>query len=197
MALILNQDPPKTKAQTRATPQAKSAERSESERKLGPVLAKRNILIKGAAGAKKGFVVAKVVVARANPDERIALLRTGFPAVAVADLADKMGWSREHAFDALRLKRSTVMRKIKAEAKLETSESERLLSVVDIIDQVQEMVERAGTPDGFDAGRWVGSWLDTSNPALGGRRPAEYLDTHEGAQILRRLIAQMESGAYA
>lgn len=195
MALILT-DPPKTKARNRTTP-AKSAEASESARKSGPVLGKRRILIKGTAGAKKGFVVAKVVVARANPEDRIALLRTGFPAVAVTELADRMGWSREHAFDALRLKRSTVMRKIKEEAKLETSESERLLSVVDIIDQVQEMVERAGTPEGFDAGRWVGTWLDTSNPALGGRRPAEYLDTHEGAQILRRLLAQMESGAYA
>lgn len=137
------------------------------------------------------------VIYKADPDKRIKLLREGFPAKSAAALADELGWSREHTFDALRLKRSTVLRKIKEDARLETAESERLLSVMDIIEQVQQMVEQSGRPEGFDAAKWVGDWLDTANQALGGKKPAEYLDTHEGLTVVRRLLAQMQSGAYA
>lgn len=153
------------------------------------------------AGRRKrsvqGFKFYEVKIVRGDPDKRIKLLREGFRASVVTDLADCMGWSREHAFDAFGLKRSTVLRKIKEDARLETAESERLLSVMDIIEQVQEMVEQSGRPEGFDARRWVGDWLDTANQALGGKKPAEYLDTHEGLTVVRRLLAQMQSGAYA
>lgn len=143
------------------------------------------------------FVIEEVKIARANPEQRIGLLRTGFRARVISEMAERMGWSREHAIDRLHLKRSTVMRKIKADERLDTSESERLLYVMDIIEQVQEMIERSGDATDFDASRWVADLLEAPNSALGGKRPAEYLDTNEGAQIVRRLLAQMESGAYA
>lgn len=154
---------------------------------------------RGVAKAKHAgvFVIEEVKIGRANPEQRIELLRTGFRARVITEMAERMGWSREHAIDRLHLKRSTVMRKIKADERLETSESERLLYVMDIIEQVQEMVERSGDASDFDASRWVADWLETPNPALGGKRPVEYLDTNEGAQIVRRVLAQMESGAYA
>lgn len=197
MALTLDLNSPKAKSRTRAKPQPEPGRTAESEIDSTPELRKRRIRAKPGAVGAKNFVIGTVLIVRANPDQRIELLRTGFPATVVQELADRIGWSREHAFEALRLKRSTVMRKIKDEARLETSESERLLSVMDIIEQVKEMVERSGNPQGFDASRWVGDWLDTPNPALAGKRPAEYLDTNEGVQIVRRLLAQMESGAYA
>ena len=59
------------------------------------------------------------------------------------------------------------------------------------------MVERSGDPSGFDAAVWLAQWLESANPALAGKCPADYLDTNEGIGIVRRLLAQMESGAYA
>jgi hypothetical protein len=54
-----------------------------------------------------------------------------------------------------------------------------------------------GTAEGFDASRWVGEWLERPLPALGGAKPAEYMDTMEGQELISRLLAQAQSGAYA
>ena len=40
-------------------------------------------------------------------------------------------------------------------------------------------------------------WLEEINPALGGKAPGEFLDTADGRELVSRLIAQMQSGAYA
>ncbi len=37
------------------------------------------------------------------PDDRIDVLRSGFPAGVVAQLAGRMGWTKERAIDALKL----------------------------------------------------------------------------------------------
>lgn len=185
MALSINRG-----ASTKATGTKVARAKSESAKTDVKAVARRKRSV-------QSFSFYEVKIVRSDPDKRIRLLREGFPASVVTDLADGMGWSREHVFEAFRLKRSTVLRKIKEDARLETDESERLLSVMDIIEQVQEMVEQSGTPEGFDAHKWVGDWLDTANHALGGRRPSEYLDTYEGLTVVRRLLAQMQSGAYA
>ena len=51
--------------------------------------------------------------------------------------------------------------------------------------------------DEFDAALWLAGWLDAPCPALGGQRPSDYLDTNEGIQVVRGVLARMESGAYA
>lgn len=153
-----------------------------------------------AARAKAGtacFMIDSVPISRADPEQRIEILRSGFPADIVTELASSMRWSRDHALEVFRVKRSTAMRKIKTKARLATDESERILSVIDLIEQVQCMVERSGDPSGFDAAAWLAKWLERANPALAGKCPADYLDTNEGIGIVRRLLAQMESGAYA
>jgi hypothetical protein len=58
-------------------------------------------------------------------------------------------------------------------------------------------VRRPGLREGFDASRWVGEWLERPLPALGGAKPAEYMDTMEGQELISRLLAQAQSGAYA
>ena len=37
---------------------------------------------------------------------------------------------------------------------------------------------------GFDAARWLGQWLDRPQPSLGGRRPAELIDTPTGIEVV-------------
>ncbi|MBK5913111.1 antitoxin Xre/MbcA/ParS toxin-binding domain-containing protein [Rhodocyclus purpureus] len=108
-----------------------------------------------------------------------------------------MGWTKEHAIKALKFSRSTLNNKIRAGLPLDTADSELMLAVMDMIEQVQKMVERSGDATGFDAAKWLATWIDTPNPALDGLPPSDYLDTHEGIQIVRRLLAQIESGAYA
>lgn len=157
----------------------------------------RRVARKNKSSASDVFMIDDVAISRADPRTRIEMLRIGFPADILTELASSMHWSRDHTLAVIGVKRSTAMRKIRGNARLATDESERILSVIDLIEQVRQMVERSGDPSGFDAAAWVAHWLESANPALAGKQPAEYLDTHEGIGIVRRLLAQMESGAYA
>ena len=70
-------------------------------------------------------------------------------------------------------------------------------AVLELAAQVQAVVDESGDPEGFDAAKWVRRWLQTPLPALGGKRPAEYMSTSEGRQLVSRLLAMAQSGAYA
>lgn len=93
--------------------------------------------------------------------------------------------------------RATVDRKVRQQKRLSPEETERVLGVATLVGQVERMVQESGTPDGFDAAVWTAAWLDRPHPALGGARPATLMDTAEGRTLVSRVIAQMQSGAYA
>jgi Protein of unknown function (DUF2384) len=67
----------------------------------------------------------------------------------------------------------------------------------DLVHQVEKIVAESGNPEGFDAGQWLAAWMERSVPALGGKRPAEYMDTAEGRALISQLLAMTQSGAYA
>ncbi|WP_321957667.1 MbcA/ParS/Xre antitoxin family protein [Paraburkholderia bannensis] len=69
-----------------------------------------------------------------------------------------------------------------------------------LVELVRKIVAESGDQEirrEFDAGNWLRTWLARPNPALGGVRPAAFLDTREGRRVLATLITRMQSGAYA
>jgi len=70
-------------------------------------------------------------------------------------------------------------------------------SFANLVRQVEKMVAVSGNPEGFDAGQWLAAWMERSVPALGGKRPAEYMATAEGRALISQLLAMTQSGAYA
>lgn len=134
---------------------------------------------------------------RATPRERIEMIRQGIPAQALLDMGKAMGVSKEHIMQALHLPRATINRRISKREALPVECSERVLGMQKIIGQVEVMLAESGTVAGFDAARWVGEWIAQPSPALGGARPADYLDTIEGQEMVAGLLGQMQSGAYA
>ena len=133
----------------------------------------------------------------ADPMDRVALVKTGVPAADFVALASDLRMPKERLASTLGLARATVDRKIRDNKLLSPDESSRMLGMASLIGQVQSLVAESGEPQGFDAGAWVSHWLEQPVPALGGRRPAELMDTSEGQAIVSRLVAQMQSGAYA
>jgi putative toxin-antitoxin system antitoxin component (TIGR02293 family) len=131
------------------------------------------------------------------PQQRIELIRSGVPAKDVGLLAKNMKVSKEVLIASLGIPRATLSRKERDAKPLSPDESERLLGVKALIGQVQSMVAESGDPDGFDAAHWVSGWLNTPLPALGGQRPASYMDTVEGQKLVANLLAMAQSGAYA
>ena len=97
----------------------------------------------------------------------------------------------------LGLPRSTVDRKARSRQPLPIDQGERVLGLLKLVGQAQLMVEQSGRAEGFDAPRWVTSWLARPLPALGGRRPAEFMDTAEGQRAVSNLLSAATGGAFA
>ena len=134
---------------------------------------------------------------RANPLDRIAIIRGRVPATYVLALTQSMQIPKERLYSTLNLARATVDRKIQKRQRLNQEESERILAVVRLIGQVDTMVQESGEPAGFDAAKWVADWLQRPHPALGGRTPGDLLDTADGRGLVADLLAQQQSSAYA
>ena len=136
-------------------------------------------------------------VHRATVTIRVEAIRHGLSAVVVKQMANHMAISQERLYWTLGLPRATVVRKAKNRTLMNPDESERLLGLAELIGQVEEMVARSGNPTGFDAAKWVAQWLEQPLPALGGKPPAEWMDTAAGRRLVSDTVARMESGAYA
>lgn len=73
----------------------------------------------------------------------------------------------------------------------------RRCKMQELVELVDLMVAESGESKGFDAREWLTRWLDQPCPALGNRRPVQFLMTSEGQRIVSGLLRQMQSGAYA
>lgn len=133
----------------------------------------------------------------ASKFERVMLIREGLPAVFLEQIVRKMDMSKGSLFTMLRLPRLTVERKIRNKDRLSAEHSERVIGLGYLVGQVEDMVAQSGNSEGFDADRWFGEWLNRPLPALNGTKPADFMDTMAGQEILSNLLAQSRSGAYA
>jgi putative toxin-antitoxin system antitoxin component (TIGR02293 family) len=129
--------------------------------------------------------------------ERDTLVKAGVPSQFAVVLIESMGVPKERFYRILNLSRSTLERKLQTSADMSTAESERVIGLSKLIGQVQAMVAESGDPEGFDAARWFAAWIAEPSPALGGRKPEELLETADGREAVSRLLAQMQSGAFA
>ena len=65
-----------------------------------------------------------------------------------------------------------------------------------LLDQVHRMVQESGRLAGFDADRWLQSWLAQPLPALDGAPPSEWLEKPDGQAMVSSILGRMQSGAY-
>jgi putative toxin-antitoxin system antitoxin component (TIGR02293 family) len=125
------------------------------------------------------------------------MVKEGVPASLLVLISEDMAISKDKLYTTIGLARATVNRKLREQQMLSQDESERVLGIARLVGQVSTMVKESGRPEGFSAAKWVAMWLDQPQPALGGKRPAELMDTADGRGIVSDLIARMQSGAYA
>jgi putative toxin-antitoxin system antitoxin component (TIGR02293 family) len=133
----------------------------------------------------------------ASPTEHVQLLRDGLPAGDAKQMLARFDLPIGQALAGLNIAVATFNRKVLRRETLAPDESERLLGMVAMIDQVQRMVEESGDPTGFDAANWLSRWLSEPVPALGGTRPLDWLDTMAGQTVVRQILARMQTGAYS
>lgn len=156
--------------------------------------------LKGGSSPRRFLTWSKTAaldVFRLDPLDRVTIAKGGVPAAFVQGMAQDMGIPRDRLVTNLGMAPATVSRKVQQRQVLSPDQSERALGMARLVGQVQSMVSESGDPEGFDAAAWLANWLDGPLEALGGRKPAQLLDTSEGQAIVSNLLARMQSGAYA
>lgn len=134
---------------------------------------------------------------RASTSEQIDLIRKGIPAETLVITGTDMGMTKERLLAFLQFPRTTINRRISKKESLPPELSERMIGLQRLIGQVESMMADEGTVQDFNAAHWVAQWLEQPLPALANAKPADYMDTIAGQELVARLLAKMQSGAYA
>ena len=136
-------------------------------------------------------------VFQASPAERVEIIKRGVRANIVLEIARSMGTSKEGLLRTLGLSRATIDRKISKSGALSLDEGQRVVGMAKLVGLVETMAQQSGTSKDFDAAKWLARWIDQELPALGGKKPAELLDTAEGQELVAATLQRMQSGAYS
>lgn len=125
--------------------------------------------------------------------------REGVPPHIVRDLIDTLALSASEFQQFLRIPKAAFAKKMRDQSAFPGAQGQSASGLLDLISRVEDMLAAdSGHPDakGFDVPAWVGTWLRTPQPALGGRLPAEWMDTPSGRESVMRVLGAIQSGAY-
>jgi len=134
---------------------------------------------------------------RASPLERITIIKRGIRAIEAKRIIAQFAIGRGMVLKALNVSPATFNKKVKQDQNLSPSESERVIGIAKLVGQLEALIQESGNLQGFDAAAWMSRWLNDPNPALGGTRPIDLMDTMEGQALVSTTLAQLQSGAYA
>ena len=137
-------------------------------------------------------------VARATPLELVEIERHGVAGNVVKGLAKRLEIPAVRVFDMLGVPKATVEKKASTGDVVSGSGGQAAIGMARLIGIAQEIVANstAKGAKGFDAAKWLGQWLERPQASLGGRKPAELIDTPTGVDVVARLLGAIESGAY-
>ena len=124
--------------------------------------------------------------------------RQGVSALFLKDVSARMGLALSQTTEMLGIPRATASEKLKKGAPLTGAGGHAAIGVARLLARAQQIVAHSTHPDarGFDVARWLGEWIQVRQPALGGRKPADLLDTPAGQDAVMRVLGALESGTY-
>ncbi len=142
-----------------------------------------------------------VIIDRVNaatPIEIVEIERSGIPGPMIKELSTRLDLPMARMFSILGIPKATAEKKAAANERVTGQGGYAAIGMLRLLGIAQEMAANSTSEaaKGFDAARWLGQWLEHPQPALGGRKPAEFVDTPSGVQIVARVLGAIESGAY-
>jgi putative toxin-antitoxin system antitoxin component (TIGR02293 family) len=137
-------------------------------------------------------------VARATPLQLVEIERQGVLGSFIKDLSRRMEIPSSRIFTILGVPKATAEKKAAAGERVEGRGGQAAIGMVKLLGIAQEMVANSTASEAkmFDATKWLGRWIERPQPALGGRKPADLLDTPTGVELVARLLGSIKSGAY-
>ncbi len=121
-----------------------------------------------------------------NPYDLVRLARRGVTRATLKVVSQGLGVSMKELIPKLPIGERTLQR-YKEQEYLPSHISEQIIQWAQIILFGQTVF---AAPDIFQ------HWMLTANRALGGVKPADLLDTRQGAELLLQLLGQIEHGVY-
>ena len=137
-------------------------------------------------------------VASATPMQIVEIERAGVIGSLIKDLSKRMDIPSSRIFTILGIPKATAERKAARRKVVAGSRGQAVIGMLKLLGIAQEIVANstASKAKGFDAAKWLGQWIERPQPSLGGRKPADLLDTPTGVEVVARLLGSIESGAY-
>jgi putative toxin-antitoxin system antitoxin component (TIGR02293 family) len=148
---------------------------------------------------RKGGVDAYVrSVRQAAPMEIVRLERQGVQGRFIKDLSKSMGLASSRVFSILGVPKATAEKKAAAGEFVTGRGGQSAVGMIKLLGIAQDMVENSTATEAknFDTAKWLGQWIETPHPALGGHKPADFIDTPTGVAIVARVLGAIQSGAY-
>lgn len=151
-----------------------------------------------AYNAAKGVDAFVRRVAEALPMQLVELERQGVNGRFVKDFSKRIGVPAVRVYEILGVPKATAEKRSAEGTEITGASGQAAVAMARLLAKAQAIVGNSTSPAarGFDAGKWLGQWIELPQPALGGRRPAELIGTPTGAEIVSRLLGAIESGAY-
>jgi len=134
----------------------------------------------------------------ATPLQIIEIERQGIAVSFIADLSKRMDIPSSRVFSMLRIPKATAARKTSEDTMIDGRAGQATVGMARLLGLAQDIVDDSTAPDaaGFDTLKWLGQWVERPQPALGGRKPAEFLDTPTGVSLVSRVLGSLQSGAF-
>ena len=137
-------------------------------------------------------------VAAATPIQIVEIERAGVHGSLIKDLSRRMELPALRMFKIIGIPKATAEKKASAGDMVAGRGGQAALGMVKLLGIAQGIVDNSTASEAraFDAAKWLGQWIERPQPSLGGRKPADLLDTPTGIDVVARLLGSIESGAY-
>jgi len=147
---------------------------------------------------KKGVDEYVRQVASATPMQIVEIERFGVIGSLIKDLSKRMEIPSLRIFAIPGIPKATAEMKAAGGKMVAGGAGQAAIGMVKLLGIAQEIVANSTATEakGFDAAKWLGQWIERPQPSLGGRKPADLLDTPTGVEVGARLLGSIESGAY-
>lgn len=137
-------------------------------------------------------------LSRARPLEMVQLEREGISGQLVKSLAHELDLPMVRFAQIIGAPKATVERNSAAGRRVTGSGAYAALGTLRLLDMARELLADSTHPGArkVDPAKWLGQWIERPQPALGGQRPADLMDTPTGMAMVSRVLGAVASGAY-
>jgi putative toxin-antitoxin system antitoxin component (TIGR02293 family) len=146
----------------------------------------------------KGVDAYVLEVSAATPMEIVEIERQGVQGSFLKALSKRMSVPTSRIFTILGVPKATAEKKAASGEFVSGAGGQAAVGMIRLLGIAQEIVNNSTADEArnFDSAKWLGQWIERPQPALGGRKPAELIDTPTGVEVVARLLGSIESGAY-